>query len=262
MPTSPDLSLVVPAYKEAAKLAATLDAIVSHLQRRPGAFEIIVAVDGVDASSQEAERRARADPRIVVVGSPVRRGKGRAVREGIALARGRLIGYLDADGKVPVEELDKLLEPFEEEWDVAVGSRALRESRVAGRRPWHRRVGSAVFGVLVRRCFGLRNVHDTQCGMKIFRAEVARELFARQVVDGYLFDLEVLLLAAANGYRVREVAVRWHDDGDSRFDVLTGGPRILVDLVRIARHRVVAVSAVGGEATRPTVASTRSATRR
>lgn len=233
MPTSPDLSLIVPAYREAERIAKTLDAIVSYLERGPNAFEIIVAVDGVDATRDEAERKARVDARIRVTGSPARRGKGRAVREGVALARGRLIGYLDADGKTPVEELAKLLPWLAQGWDAAVGSRAMPESRVEAPRRLHRRLGSAVFGALVRRFLGLREVRDAQCGFKLFRAEVARDLFAHQKVDGYLFDVELLMLARARGYRIREVAIRWRDDGDSRFDPLSGSLRILADLVRI-----------------------------
>jgi glycosyltransferase involved in cell wall biosynthesis len=260
MPTSPDLSLIVPAYREAERLAETLDAIVSYLERGPNTFEIIVAADGDDATRGEAERRARADPRIVLTGSPARRGKGRAVREGVALARGRLIGYLDGDGQVPVEELAKLLCWLEAGWDIAVGSRALPGSRIEGRRPLHRRVGSTVFGALVRRFCGLRALRDTQCGLKVFRAEVARELFARQRIDGYLFDVELLVHARARGYRTREVAIRWRADGDSRFDALSGSPRILLDLARIVLQRAWGASPPGGVAAPASrAASTRSA---
>jgi dolichyl-phosphate beta-glucosyltransferase len=250
MATSPELSLIVPAYNEAARIAETLDAIVSYLERGPNAFEVIVAADGDDATRDEAERRAREDPRVRVTASAARRGKGRAVREAVRLARGRLIGYMDADGKTPVEELEKLLPWLAQDWDVVVGSRALPGSRLESRRRPHRTLGSLVFRALVRGVLGLRDVRDTQCGFKLFRAEAARDLFARQHVDGYLFDLELLLLARASGYRIREVAIRWRDDRDSRFDALAGSAGILRDLLRIARQRVWGGSppAVGGDA--------------
>jgi glycosyltransferase involved in cell wall biosynthesis len=260
MPTSPDLSLIVPAYREGERLAGTLDAIVSYLERSPDAFEIIVAADGDDATRREAERRGRADRRIVVTGSPARRGKGRAVREGMALARGRVIGYLDGDGQVPVEELAKLLCWLEAGWDIAVGSRALPGSQIEGRRPLHRRVGSVVFAALARRFCGLRGLRDPQCGLKVFRAEVARELFARQRIDGYLFDLELLVLARASGYRTREVPIRWRAEGGSRFDALRGSPRILLDLARIVLQRAWDPSPAAGRAAGGSrAASTRSA---
>jgi dolichyl-phosphate beta-glucosyltransferase len=233
MPTSPELSVIVPAYREAHCIAQTLAAIVSHLERGPAAFEIVVAVDGDDGTREEAERLAAADPRIRVSASAARRGKGRAVRDGVALARGRLIGYLDADGKAAVAELDKLRPWLERGWDVAIGSRALPESRLETPRRLNRRVGSALFGALVRGPLRLTDLRDVQCGCKLFRGDVARDLFARQRVDGYLFDLELLVLAHSRGYRVREVPICWRDDADSRFRPVSGGFRILADLLRI-----------------------------
>jgi dolichyl-phosphate beta-glucosyltransferase len=233
MRTSPELSVIVPAYREAHCIAQTLAAIVSHLERGPAAFEIVAAVDGDDGTRERAERLAAADPRIRVSASVARRGKGRAVREGVALARGRLIGYLDADGKADAAELDKLRPWLDRGWDVAIGSRALPGSRLETSRRLNRRIGSALFAALVRGPLRLTDLRDVQCGCKLFRGHVARDLFARQRIEGYLFDLELLVLARASGYRVCEVPIRWRDDADSRFDPLAGGLRILADLLRI-----------------------------
>jgi dolichyl-phosphate beta-glucosyltransferase len=232
MPTSPDLSLIVPAYDEERSIAATLDAIVSYLDAAPLGFEVIVAADGADATRERALEKARTDPRISVSASLQRRGKGRAIRESVALARGRLVGYIDADGKVPADEVVRLLPLFAEGWDVVVGSRALPGSRIEGRRPLHRRLGSALFVALLR-LLGIDGARDTQCGLKLFRADVARDLFARQRIDGYMFDVELLMLARAAGYRVREVPIRWRSEGDSRLDPIKGSWQILADLFRI-----------------------------
>lgn len=223
----------MPAYDEAAGIARELDAILSYLERRPYSFEVIVSADGDDGTRERAQGCARGDRRVVVTGTVVRRGKGRAVREAAALASGRVIGYVDADGKVPIEELDRVLPWLERDCDVALGSRGLPESRVECRRPLHRRCGSRIFAALVHGLVGLRDVRDTQCGFKFFRREAARELFARQRTDGYLFDVELLCLARALGYRVREVPIRWRDDGDSRLDLVSGGLPLLRELWRI-----------------------------
>lgn len=210
-----------------------MDVIVSYLERRPYIFELIVAADGIDGTCERVERRARTDARVRLAASVQRRGKGRAVRDAVTLARGRLIGYVDADGKTPVEEIEKLRDCLEQGFDLALGSRALPGSRVEGRRPLHRRLGSALFAAIVPRLFGLDGIRDTQCGLKLFRAEVARDLFSRQRVDGYMFDVELLMLARASGYRICEVPIRWGDDGDSRLDPLKGSLRIVADLLRI-----------------------------
>lgn len=192
-----------------------------------------MSADGEDGTRERARELSRRDTRIVVIGSATRRGKGRAVREAAGLARGRLVGYVDADGKTPIEEIEQLLPWLERDCDVAIGSRALPGSRVEASRVLHRRWGSRLCAGLVHRLIGLRDIRDTQCGFKFFRGEVARELFARQKLDGYMFDVELLCLARSLGYRIREVAIRWHDDRDSRLDLVWGSWGILRDLWRI-----------------------------
>ena len=105
----------------------------------------------------------------------------------------------------------------------------------------YRRLGSWGFGLFMHVSVGLRGIVDTQCGFKFFRGDVARELFRRQQIDGYMFDVEILYLAAQLGYRTVEVPVRWRDDGDSRLQLVAGNLRNVRDIVSIRRrHRAVA----------------------
>jgi dolichyl-phosphate beta-glucosyltransferase len=228
-----DLSLVVPAYNEAQRIRGTLEGMRAWLEARGRPWEIIVAADGEDGTREIAADLGAGDPRIVVLGGPERRGKGRGIRMGVARARGRLVGFVDADHKTPVEDLDGLLPWLERGYDVVIGSRAMAESRIERRPPLHRRLGSRLFGLGLRVLLGLRGLRDTQCGFKVFRGDVARELFALQRIDGYMFDVEVLRLAERRGYTIKEVGVRWRDDGDSRLDLVAGNWRNLVDLLRI-----------------------------
>ena len=123
---------------------------------------------------------------------------------------------------------------LEQGFDVVIGSRRAEGARVESPRPLHRRLGSRGFRAAVWLLLpALRGVPDTQCGFKFFQKEAARALFAAQRVDGYMFDVELLVLAAAAGYRVKQVGLRWRDDGDSRLDLLSGNWRNLVDLLRI-----------------------------
>lgn len=232
-----DVSIVVPAYNEAGRIATTISAIRAHLDARGLSGEIIVAADGDDGTRELVAELAQADPRLSVLGGPGRGGKGRGVRLGFAGARGRIVGFVDADDKTPIEELDRLWPWFEQGYDIVIGSRGQKESRIEVAQPWHRRLGSRGFAFFMHLVTGLWQLRDTQCGFKFFRAEVARDLFARQRIDGYMFDVEVLYLAVRSGYRVKEVGVRWRDDGDSRLELLAGNWRNLKDVLGLRLRR-------------------------
>jgi dolichyl-phosphate beta-glucosyltransferase len=182
---------------------------------------------------------AAADPRLTVVGNDDRRGKGYGVRQGMELARGEIVGFVDADNKTPITEFD-LFEPhFVNGAEVVIGSRAMTASRIERPQPWYRRIGAKVFALGMHSVIGLHDIADTQCGFKFFRRDVAADLFSRQRIDGYMFDVEILVLATQLGYRIIQVPVRWRDDGDSRLELVRGNVRNMVDLMRIyaGRHR-------------------------
>jgi dolichyl-phosphate beta-glucosyltransferase len=235
--SGPDISIVVPAYNEAARIATTLAAMRRHLEHGGRAYEIIVVADGNDGTREIVADLATLDARIAVLGEAGRGGKGRGVRLGFARARGSVVGFVDADDKTPIEELDKLLPWLDQGYDIVIGSRGQADSRIEVSQPWYRRLGSRAFALLMHVVTGLWHLRDTQCGFKFFRADVARSLFSRQCIDGYMFDVEVLYLAARSGYRVKEVGVRWRDDGDSRLDLLSGNWRNLRDVLGIRLRR-------------------------
>lgn len=231
------ISLILPAYNEVQRISATMQAALDYFRERGLRGEIIVAADGQDGTRELARGMAREHPVISVLGSPQRRGKGRGIREAVAAARGAIIGFADADNKTPITELDKFLPHFEAGWDLVIGSRGQPESIVERRQPLYRRIGSMGFGIFMHSVVGLRDIADTQCGFKFFSAAAARDLFARQVIDGYMFDVEVLYLAQRVGYRIRQVPVRWRDDGDSRLDLLAGNIRNFTDVLQIRLGR-------------------------
>jgi dolichyl-phosphate beta-glucosyltransferase len=248
------LSLIIPAYNEAGTIESTVRAIAAHLEPRVSWFEIIVWADGTDGTRERVAALAASDPRIAVGGTEERRGKGRGIREGVARSRGQIVGFVDADYKTPIEEMDVLLPWFEQGYDVVIGSRALGESRIEIAQPRYRQLGSAVFGLAMHAIVGLPDIRDTQCGFKFFRGAVARDLFRRQKIDGYMFDVEILYLAQRARYRIKEVGVRWRDDGDSRLQLVAGNWRNMIDLFRIRLLTYSDASAeealVAGELTR------------
>ena len=237
------VSIVVPAYNEAKSISATIRDIRAYFAHKPYDFEIVVAADGDDGTRELVKELAAGEPRVTVIGSPARRGKGCGVREGIRRARGDIIGFVDADNKTPITEFDKFEAEFAAGFDIVIGSRAMRDSRVEQRQPFYRRVGSKVFALGMHTLVGLNQIVDTQCGFKFFSRAAADDVFSRQRIDGYMFDVEILYIATASGYRIAQVPVRWRDDGDSRLQLVRGNLRNLADLLRIRFGRYEAAAA-------------------
>lgn len=233
MGISPFLSVVLPAYNEAHVIGKTLESIQRYCADRRYTYEILVAADGNDGTRESVARLAAKDSRIRVLGTPERRGKGRGIREAITLAKGQIIGFVDADYKTPIEELEKLLPEFDHGYDVVIGSRAVAGCVIETPQPLHRKLGSRVFALVMHSLIGLWNIRDTQCGFKFFRRQVAHDLFGRQKIDGYMFDVEILYLAERSRYRIKEVGVRWRDDADSRFELISGTLRDAREILTI-----------------------------
>jgi len=236
-----DVSLILPAYNEAATIASTIRETGSYFRARGLRYEIIVAADGDDGTRELALETAREGEPVRVIGNRERSGKGRGVRDAAALANGNIVGYADADNKVPIEEFDKfrlLLSPSSGPWlgqryDVVIGSRAMRDSHVERRQPLYRQLGGKGFGLFMHAVVGLKGITDTQCGFKFFTCAAARDIFPRQQIDGYMFDVEILVLARRLGYRIQQVPIRWRDDGDSRLALVSGNLRNAIDIFRI-----------------------------
>jgi dolichyl-phosphate beta-glucosyltransferase len=233
---SVELSVVIPAYKEAARLPRTLVGCRDYLLRRGISHEILVIDDG---SSDDTASVAASFDGVTVLRYAQNRGKGYAVRYGMLRARGDRILFMDADLATPMEELEKLEAALDNHPDagVAFGSRPLRDSTLEVRQPLFRELSGRLFNKAVR-VFATSGYADTQCGFKLFTAQAAREIFTRCKLDGFSFDVELLFLALRLGYRPQEVPVRWaHQEGAAAFatraDYLRHGARMLRDITRI-----------------------------
>ncbi len=233
MSSLPYITIVIPAYNEVKRIAQTIDETRTFFGQQNRTYEIIVSADGTDGTREWVAEMAKTDSNLKVIGSRERRGKGYGIRQGVLLARGEMIGFVDADNKTPIGEFAKLEPYLRDGYDVVIGSRGMRESQIERPQPFHRRLGSKGFALFMHSVVGLGGIFDTQCGFKFFQRRIARDLFSRQRIDGYMFDVEILYLAQQCGYRIAQVPVRWHDDGDSRLVLLGGNIRNAVDVFRI-----------------------------
>ena len=229
----PQFTLILPAYNEVDRIGQTIEEARSYFRQRQITYEIIVSADGADGTRELVVEMGRSDPALKLIGTAERRGKGHGIREAVRLARGDIIGFIDADNKTPVGEIDKVAPLLRDGCDLVIGSRLLPESRIERRQPLYRRLGSKAFSTFVHLFIGLRDIVDTQCGFKFFQRNVALDLFGRQRIDGYMFDVEVLYLARLSGYRIMQSPVRWRDDGDSRLCLFTGNIRNALDILKI-----------------------------
>ena len=228
--------MVVPAYNEAVRLPGYLKDIQAYFEGRDELYEIIVVDDGSrDGTAERVREVAAGRPGVIVHALPQNRGKGYAVRAGMARAVGALRLMADADGATPIGEVARLEAAIAAGADIAVGSRVLPDPTVARQVRTHRMLSGHVFNFLVRR-LGVVGVVDTQCGFKLFRGAVAAALFPRLATDGFGFDVELLLLAQRRGYRVAEVPVTWADQPGSKVGVLRDGPRMLREVLAARRR--------------------------
>lgn len=231
-------SIIVPAHNEAARILPYLRSITSYMRDRGQPYEVIVVDDGsTDATASVVETAASSAPEIQLLRTPLRRGKGAAVRRGMQAAVGRLQLFADADGATPIQELARLEQAVASGADLAIGSRALasRLPDYAVRTRFYRTIMSDLFNSIVRQS-SLRGITDTQCGFKLFRQAAAADLFRVTVIDGYSFDLELLYVAQQRGYRIAEIPVNWSHQPGSKFRILRDGLAMLCELTVIRRN--------------------------
>ena len=236
-----ELSVVIPAYNEAAVIGDTVARVAAYLEAS-GNHEVIVVDDGSqDATASIVQAFAEQHACVRLVSNPGNRGKGYAIRNGVLHARGEYVLYTDADLVYPIEGAAPFLAALRAGADVAIGSR----SHVGTLFALHPRHFSYIYQrYLVGRAFiwtvnhMLRlGVTDTQCGFKMFRGAVARDIFARLRLDDFAFDVEALYVARQRGYRVVELPVYFLYLGEqSSVELIADSVRMLRDLWRIRRN--------------------------
>ena len=234
----PQLSIVVPAYNEAARLPNTLPRLVAFCQQH-GSAELLVVDDGSrDRTAQMIHELAEQHPFVRLLRNPGNRGKGYSVRHGMLEAAGDWILFSDADLSSPIEEFYKLISAASNnDTVIVIGSRALDRSLVGVHQAALREWSGRFFNLVIRLATGLPYL-DTQCGFKLYRKDAARTVFSRQLLEGFGFDVEDLMIAKIHNLSAMEVAVRWDNVEGTKVSPFNGA-RAFWDLAVVRRNQVL-----------------------
>jgi glycosyltransferase involved in cell wall biosynthesis len=231
---NPFLSIIIPARNEEQRLSCTLEQIIKFLDQQKFKAEVIVVVNAsTDRTLEIAEEFRLRYPLINVISERLP-GKGRAVRRGMLAARGAYRFFADADLSMPVNEVRRFISP-EIDAPIVIASREAPGAVRYGE-PSHRHITGRIFNRLIR-FLVLPRLQDTQCGFKMFRADVAEDLFSRQTLTGWSFDVELLYIAGLRGYSIIELPIPWHYNSENKIKILKESWRMFFDLFKIRRNK-------------------------
>ncbi len=236
-----DISIVIPAYEESKKIARDIEAAVVFLKDNDFTGQIIVVDDGSKDNTAEVAENAVTNPspstELKVERYSHHRGKGYAVRKGIEQTSGEYVMFADSGCCVPYEDTLRGLELIKSGvCDIAHGSRKMRGCHIEKAQSLYRRICSKLFHWFVIHDMKIpAEFTDTQCGFKIYRGDVARHLYGECITDGFTFDIEIIMRAQKEGYRIKEFPIDWTCDPDSRLSPTRSSWQVLSELLRIRR---------------------------
>ena len=227
------ISIVIPAKDEQERLPRFLRIVIDYCRRSANSYEIIVVDDGsMDKTAEAALSFQKEFPSLKLLRFEHNHGKGYAVKEGFLSAQGEIVLFLDADGSTQPEEIERHLPFFEQGYDIVIGSRILKDGTSQVKALAYRKWMGSVFNFLVSHLL-IKGIKDTQCGFKMFRADLIRELFGSLHLDGFGFDLEVLFLAQKMNLRIKEVAVNWTHVEGSKVDIIKDSLGMFWNIIQI-----------------------------
>jgi len=212
-----NISVVIPAYNEEVNILSTLEEVVSYLKSKfRENWEVIVVDDGSRDNTANLVvsyiHKHNLDANVKLLKNNTNKGKGFSVKRGMLEAKGILRLFMDADNSTKIRELDKMLSLIDRGYDIIVASRRLPQSTIYHDQPFLRRFIGKVYHILVSLLLGL-NLSDYSCGFKLFKREAADFIFSRQLIEGWIFDAEVLFIGNKANFLIKDVPVGWiHKD--------------------------------------------------
>jgi len=228
-----DLSIIIPAYNEEARLGRMLDRYLPFFNERYASnYEILVVVNGsCDRTEDVAREYARVHKTVGVVVDPRPIGKGGALMLGFAYAQGRLVGFVDADGATSPEAFQELVEHIGPAGAI-IASRWMPGARISVQQPFKRRLVSRLFNSLVRVMFGLR-ISDTQCGAKLLTREAVQAILPHIGITQWAFDVDLLFQLRRAGFAIVEIPTTWQDVSGSHLRVGKASADMFVAMMRL-----------------------------
>jgi dolichyl-phosphate beta-glucosyltransferase len=234
----PALSIIIPAFNEERRIPNTLEKICNYFESKDHRYEILVVDDGsTDDTATCVDQYVRKCDRIKLVRNATNRGKGYSVKNGFVRATGDYLLFSDADLSTPIEEIEKLTSYLQRGYDIAIGSRGLKDSDIQLHQPLYREMMGKTFNIFVR-LLSIRDFRDTQCGFKCFTKEAAIAVCKRQRLQGFCFDVEMLYIAKKLGYRIKEVPVTWRNSPETKVRALRHSANMFLDLLRIRTNAI------------------------
>lgn len=236
------LSIIIPAFREENRLPPTLNAIEAYRRIKPWKSEVLVIDDcSPDGTSRVVEEFMKGKTGYRLLRNEKNLGKGGSVRRGMLEAVGRYRVFTDADNSTPIEDADSFFPFFEgavdgTRYEVVIASRRVDGAQLLKRQPLHREASGRIFSLLVH-LLAVPGFLDTQCGFKMFTAAAAQEIFRRQTITGFGFDVELLFIAMkVLGYKVKEAPVHWQDSPATTVRLFQDSTRMFSDLLTIREN--------------------------
>jgi dolichyl-phosphate beta-glucosyltransferase len=228
-----ELSVIIPAYNEENRIIPTLETIYNYFKTGGASFEIIVVNDGsTDLTEQIVNEQSKNFSELKLISLPRNKGKGAAVKCGMLSALGTYRLFCDADGSTEIGEIEKLQDALRLGYDVAIGSRAIKDPNSKIETKLHRKILGRIFNNVIN-LLVVPGVLDTQCGFKLFKASVAEYLFSKQTRDGFSFDVELLYLMQKSGISLIEVPINWTNKEGSKVNLIKDSIKMFFDSVSL-----------------------------
>lgn len=227
------ISIVIPSYNEENRILSSLNNIQRYMDKHFPDYEIIVVDDGsTDNTIGVVTESMKKNPKLRLIRNKVNKGKGYSVKNGFLNSKGHYLLFSDADLSTPIGEIEKLMDFIDNHYDVAIGSRGLKESDIKIHQPIHRETMGKIFNLFVR-ALTIKEFKDTQCGFKLFKRKAALAICKRQQIERFSFDVEMLYIAKKLGYKIKEVPIQWFNSPNSRVNPIKDSMKMFIDLLKI-----------------------------
>ncbi len=229
-------SIVIPAYNEEKRIENTLKEINNFFVNKNEKYEIIVVDDWSKDNTIKVVENIWFDVKIIKWVK--NRWKWYAVKKWMLESLWEYVLYTDADNSTPIQEFDKLLNEVSSDYDIAIWSRYLKDSKLEKKQPFYRIIISRLWNFLIKNIL-IWWFKDTQCWFKIFKNHVAKDIFSKQKTSWFGFDMEILLVSKTIGYSIKEVPVIWIDSPDSRVNPVKDMFKTLKELIIIKFNHLI-----------------------